>query len=242
MAYTMFISGLRGGKQAIDNRSRLRNVDDSEIVMIFDSVDNYNISLQNEKTQYPIESRSNVTDHVFSPDGKFNFVGRITTAPYLVRKRVEWDINTDEKSPKTSERINKAYDVLKAARDSRSGISLEFEEGSLSNYVISSVEMNREGPTDQMVFNISLSEMRTVTVGKTVLAMNVGADLNNTAKTNQNKGAKQGSVPDLIRRKEVTVTETKNLTAPFSKIFLDEGLTTSIPQSQVQPKLSFGGN
>lgn len=211
MAYTMFISGLRGGKQAIDNRSRLRNVDDSEIVMIFDSVDNYNISLQNEKTQYPIESRSNVTDHVFSPDGKFNFVGRITTAPYLVRKRVEWDINTDEKSPKTSERINKAYEVLKAARDSRSGISLEFEEGSLSNYVISSVEMNREGPTDQMVFNISLSEMRTVTVGKTVLAVNVGEGLKNAAKTSKNLGNKY-ETPKYLDKSQRKETVTTNLT------------------------------
>lgn len=242
MAYTMFISGLKSGTKAADVNSRLSALPDSEIVMIFDSVDNYNISLQNEKTQYPIESRSDITDHVFSPDGKFNFIGRVTTAPYLIRKEVEWDTNTDPNSPKSSDRISKAYEVLKAARDSRAGISLEFEEGAISNYVISSLDMNREGPTDQMTFNISLSEMRTVTVGKTVLAINVGADLNNTAKTNQNKGAKQGSVPDLIRRKEVTVTETKNLTAPFSKIFLDEGLTTSVPQSQVQSKLSFGGN
>jgi len=237
MAYTMFISGLRGGKQAIDNRSRLRNVDDSEIVMIFDSVDNYNISLQNEKTQYPIESRSNVTDHVFSPDGKFSFVGRITTAPYLVRKRVEWDINTDEKSPKTSERINKAYEVLKAARDSRSGISLEFEEGSLSNYVISSVEMNREGPTDQMVFNISLSEMRTVTVGKTVLAMNVGDSLKNTAKTNTNKGAKQGDVPAILDRKNVQVTTGRNVLNKNEAEFLEKKLTTVVPAGQVPNKL-----
>ena len=138
MAYTMFISGLKSGTKAADVNSRLSALPDSEIVMIFDSVDNYSLSLQNEKTQYPIESRSNITDHVFSPDNKFSFVGRITTAPYLVRKRVEWDINTDEKSPKTSERINKAYEVLKTARESRAGISLEFEEGSLSNYVISS--------------------------------------------------------------------------------------------------------
>ena len=242
MAYTMFISGLMGGKESIDNRRKLRTVADNEVVMVFDVVDTYNISLSNEKTQYPVESRSEVTDHVFSPDGKFNFIGRVTTAPYIIRKEVEWDTNTDPNSPKSSDRISKAYEVLKAARDSRAGISLEFEEGAISNYVISSLDMNREGPTDQMVFNISLSEMRTVTVGKTVLAMNVGADLNNTAKTNQNKGVKQGSAPDLIRRKEVTVTETKNLTAPFSKIFLDEGLTTSVPQSQVQSKLSFGGN
>lgn len=233
----MFISGLRGGKQAIDNRARLRNTDDSEIVMIFDIVDNYNISLQNEKTQYPIESRSNVTDHVFSPDGKFNFVGRITTAPYLVRKRVEWDINTDEKSPKTSERINKAYEVLKTARDSRAGISLEFEEGSLSNYVISSVEMNRDGPTDQMVFNISLSEMRTVAVGKTVLAMNVGDSLKNTSKTNTNKGAKQGDVPALLDRKNVQVTTGRNVLNKNEAEFLEKKLTTVVPAGQVPNKL-----
>lgn len=233
----MFISGLMGGKQAIDNRARLRNVDDSEIVMIFDSVDNYNISLQNEKTQYPIESRSNVTDHVFSPDGKFSFVGRITTAPYLVRKRVEWDINTDEKSPKTSERINKAYEVLKTARDSRAGVSLEFEEGSLSNYVISSVEMNREGPADQMVFNISLTEMRTVTVGKTVLAMNVGDSLKNTAKTNMNKGAKQGDVPALLDRKNVQVTTGRNVLNKNEAEFLEKKLTTVVPAGQVPNKL-----
>ena len=242
MAYTMFISGLQGGKQAIDNQSRLRNVADSEIVMIFDSVENYSISLQNEKTQYPIESRSAITDHVFSPDGKFSFVGRVTTAPYLIRKRVEWDVNTDENSPKSSERISKAYEVLKAARDSKAGISLEFEEGSISNYVISSVDMNRDGPMDMMIFNISLTEMRTVTVGKTVLAINIGSNLETASKVNQNKGAKQGSAPDLLRRRDVTVTETKNLTAPFSKAFLDAGLTTSIPQSQVQPKLSLGGS
>lgn len=235
MAYTMFISGLRGGKQAIDNRSRLRNVDDSEIVMIFDSVDNYNISLQNEKTQYPIESRSNVTDHVFSPDGKFNFVGRVTTAPYLIRKRVEWDVNTDEKSPKSSERINKAYEVLKAARDSRAGISLEFEEGSITNYVISSLEMTREGPTDQMVFNISLTEMRTVTVGRTVLAMNVGAGIDN--KTNQTKGAKQGDVPALLDRKSIQVTTGKNLIKSNEQTFLDRNLTTVVPAGQVPNKL-----
>lgn len=237
MAYTMFVSGLRGGKQAIDNRARLRNVDDSEIVMIFDSVDNYNISLQNEKTQYPIESRSNVTDHVFSPDGKFNFVGRVTTAPYLIRKRVEWDVNTDEKSPKTSERINKAYEVLKEARDSRAGISLEFEEGSISNYVISSVEMNREGPSDQMVFNISLTEMRTVTVGKTVLAMNVGDSLKNASKTNKNKGAKQGDVPALLDRKNVQVTTGRNVLNKNEAEFVEKKLTTVVPAGQVPNKL-----
>ena len=235
MAYTMFISGLKSGTKAADANSRLSALPDSEIVMIFDSVDNYNISLQNEKTQYPIESRSNITDHVFSPDGKFSFVGRVTTAPYLVRKEVEWDTNTDPNSPKSSDRISKAYEVLKAARDSRAGISLEFEEGAISNYVISSLDMNREGPADQMVFNISLTEMRTVTVGRTVLAMNVGANID--AETNQNKGAKQGQVPPLLNRKNVQVTTGRNLLSKNEAEFLEKNLTTVVPLGQVPNKL-----
>ena len=236
MAYTMFISGLKSGTKAVDINSRLAALPDSEIVMIFDSVDNYNISLQNEKTQYPIESRSNITDHVFSPDNKFSFVGRITIAPYLVRKRVEWNINTDEKSPKTSERINKAYEVLKTARDSRAGISLEFEEGSLSNYVISSVEMNRDGPTDQMVFNISLSEMRTVTVGKTVLAMNVGDSLKTSAKTTKNLGNKY-EVPPSLARSQRKETVTTNLTEGTTDQFRAINRVIVVPEGTAPDKL-----
>ncbi|MFM5481813.1 phage baseplate protein [Aeromonas veronii] len=199
--YTMFISGLKSGTKAADTNSRLAALPDSEIVMIFDSVDNYSISLQNEKTQHPIESRSNITDHVFSPDGKFSFVGRVTTAPYYVNRDVEWDKNTDPNAPKSSDRISKAYDVLKAARDSRSAISLEFEEGSIINYVITDLDMSREGPLDQMVFSVTLTEMRKVTVGRTVLAMNVGAGID--AKSNKNLGNKSNKVDDFNRRAEI---------------------------------------
>ena len=235
MAYTMFISGLKSGTKAADINSRLAALPDSEIVMIFDSVDNYNISLQNEKTQYPIESRSNITDHVFSPDGKFSFVGRVTSAPYILMQEVESDSNTDPNTPKSSDRISKAYEVLKSARDSRAGISLEFEEGAISNYVISSLEMTREGPTDQMVFNISLTEMRTVTVGRTVLAMNVGSSIDNT--TNKNKGSKQGSVPDILNRKNIKVTVGTNLRSDLEAEFIRRNLTTTIPAGEVPNKL-----
>ncbi|ULG01836.1 hypothetical protein phiA047_0105 [Aeromonas phage phiA047] len=237
MAYTMFISGLMGGKESIDNRRKLRTVADNEVVMVFDVVDTYNISLSNEKTQYPVESRSEVTDHVFSPDGKFNFTAKITTAPYLIRNRVEWDVYTDEDSPKIAERIPKAYEVLKEARRERLPVTLEFEEGTLQNYVITNVEMSREGSWDMMTFNISLAEMRTVTVGKTVLAMNVGDSLKNTAKTNTNKGAKQGDVPALLDRKNVQVTTGRNVLNKNEAEFLEKKLTTVVPAGQVPNKL-----
>ena len=236
MAYTMFISGLKSGTKTADTNSRFAALPDSEIVMIFDSVDNYNISLQNEKTQYPIESRSNITDHVFSPDGKFSFVGRVTTAPYLVRKEVEWDTNTDPNSPKSSDRISKAYEVLKAARDSRAGISLEFEEGAISNYVISSLEMTREGPADQMVFNVSLTEMRTVTVGRTVLAMNVGDSLKTSAKTTKNLGNKY-EVPPSLAKSQRKETVTTNLTEGTTAQFKEKNLVIVVPEGTAPDKL-----
>ncbi|BED99181.1 phage baseplate protein [Aeromonas dhakensis] len=195
--YTMFISGNKHNKTQKPTNS-------SDIVMIFDSVQNYNILLQNEKTQYAIESRSDITDHVFSPDGTFRFKGVITTAPYYVNKDVEWDKNTDPNAPKSSDRISKAYEVLKAARDSRSAISLEFEEGSISNYVITDLDMSREGPLDQMVFSVTLTEMRKVTVGRTVLAVNVGESLKNSAQTNNNLGNKNNKVEDFHKRVEIT--------------------------------------
>jgi hypothetical protein len=237
MAYTMFISGLMGGKESIDNRRKLSTVADNEVVMVFDVVDTYNISLSNEKTQYPIESRSDVTDHVFSPDGKFNFTAKITTAPYLIRNRVEWDVYTDEDSPKIAERIPKAYEVLKEARRERLPVTLEFEEGTLQNYVITNVEMSREGSWDMMTFNISLAEMRTVTVGKTVLATNVGDSLKNAAKTNTNKGAKQGNVPAILDRKNVQVTTGRNVLNKNEAEFLEKKLTTVVPAGQVPNKL-----
>lgn len=237
MAYTMFISGLMGGKESVDNRRKLRTVADNEVVMVFDVVDTYNISLSNEKTQYPVESHSDVTDHVFSPDGKFNFTAKITTAPYLIRNRVEWDVYTDEDSPKIAERIPKAYEVLKEARRERLPVTLEFEEGTLQNYVITNVEMSREGSWDMMTFNISLAEMRTVTVGKTVLAMNVGESLKNAAKTNTNKGAKQGDVPALLDRKNVQVTTGRNVLNKNEAEFLEKKLTTVVPAGQVPNKL-----
>lgn len=236
MAYTMFISGLMGGKESIDNRRKLRTVADNEVVMVFDVVDTYNISLSNEKTQYPVESRSEVTDHVFSPDGKFNFTAKITTAPYLIRNRVEWDVYTDEDSPKIAERIPKAYEVLKEARRERLPVTLEFEEGTLQNYVITNVEMSREGSWDMMTFNISLAEMRTVTVGKTVLAMNVGDSLKTSAKTTKNLGNKY-EVPPSLAKSQRKETVTTNLTEGTTAQFKEKNLVIVVPEGTAPDKL-----
>lgn len=190
MSYTMFIGSIGSDPlTSPDVRYGQSSLTDNKVI-IFDVVDSYNITLQNEKTQYPIESRSSVTDHIFSPDGKFSFVGRVMSSPMNIRTEYnEWDLDTNKENLKESQRAKRAYDVLVAARDAKTKVTLDFEEGVLTDYVITNLNMARDSSFDQLTINIDLEEMRTVTVGKTVLALNVGDSLKNDASGNKNKGA-----------------------------------------------------
>lgn len=189
MSYVMFIGGLKFGTPADDRDSKLQNLSASDICIIFDSIDTYSYSHSNEITSYPVESRSTVSDHVFSPNSKFTFTGRITSSPFIVRSQVEWDKNTDKNSPKNSNRHQAAYDVLKTARDSRQKTTLNTEETVLVDYVITGLDIVRDSPNEVLTVNITMEEMRTVTVGKTVLALNVGDGLKTSSEGNKNKGA-----------------------------------------------------
>lgn len=188
-------------------------------IIIFDVIDSYNIILQNEKTQYPIESRSSVSDHIFSPDGKFSFIGRVMSSPMNVREYNEWDLDIDKNNLKESMRAKKAYDVLVAARNAKSKVTLDFEEGIITDYVITSVNMTRDSSFDQLTVSIDLEEMRTVTVGKTVLALNVGDSLKNDASGNKNKGAVSKEGPD---GKGTTQPCTVKALNPLTKKWMEE--------------------
>lgn len=233
----MFISGL-SNNYSQDTNTKLSNVSDSDIVLIFDAVENYSISMSNEKTSFPIESRSSISDHVYCSDGKLSFTGRVSSSPTNIRDRVEWDRLSFPESPKAIPRIRDAYDVVKAARDSKAKISLFSEEFDLVDYVITSFEFTRDGPLEVGVFNITMEEFRIRTIGTTVLATNVGVE---AGKSNKNTGSEQsGSVSELLKRRDVTVQDTKNRTTFYTDLFKSEKLYESIPQDQVTPKLTLG--
>lgn len=221
-SYTLFISGLSSSTSP-DVNNKLNSVSADETIIVFDSIDTYTMSLANEKTSFPIESRSQISDHVFSQDGKFSFTGYVTSAPMFIRKQVAWDKNTDPKNPKTTPRIRDAYDVIKAARDSRSAVSLSTEEFDLTNYVITGFDFSREGPSDLGTFNISLEEMRIRTIGTTVLATNVSSDIK-AGKSNQNKGSTQSSKTSPPTRQELeTLNRNKTTSEMFQNLFLETG-------------------
>lgn len=218
MIYHMFISGNNDSRSPYVNNPALDFAPEEEIVLLFDSIDNYNISLPNEKTSFPIESRSSISDHVFSSDGKFSFTGRITASPTYIRTRVEWDKNTDKSAPAETPRIQSAYEVVKAARDSRAVITLTTEEFDLTNYVITGFDFSREGPLNMGVFNITLEEMRVRTVGTTVLATNIGSGVQ-AGKSNQNKGSTQDANGN---KPQGEVVDTKNRNARNTDFFLSK--------------------
>ena len=215
----MFIGGLQFGTSETDKKGKLQNIPQDTAVIIFDVIDSYNITLQNEKTSYPIESRSSVTDHVFSPDGKFSFTGRITSSPFIIRSQNEWDKNTNTENLKESNRAQKAYDVLVAARNAKQKTTIEIEEGVLVDYVITGLTIVRDSSVDQLTVNIDLEEMRTVTVGKTVLALNVGDSIKNEAAGNKNKGAVSKDGPE---GKGTTQPFTVKSLNPLTKKWMEE--------------------
>lgn len=240
-SYTLFISGLSSSSSP-DINNKLSSISAEETVIVFDSVDAYTMALSNEKTSFPIESRSSVSDHIYSTDGKFNFTGYVTSSPLFIRNQVEWDKNTDRINPRASNRIRTAYEVIKAARDSKSIVSLSTEEFDLPNYVITNFEFSKQGPSEMGTFNISLEEMRIVTIGTTVLATDINRSSDIEAgKTNQNKGSTQsGSVQEALARKDREVRDTTNKTSFWTDLYLENNMTEVIPQSEVKPKVSFG--
>jgi len=234
----MFISGINN--PSADRQGKVQYVPLYEVVLIFDSIESYNISHPNEKTGYAIEKRSEITDHVFSPDSKFSFVGRITSSPRIIRPQVEWDRDIDPESPKSTPRIKLAYETLKAARDSRAGVTISCEEFDLDNYVITNVEMVRDGPSEVGVFNVSLEEQRFATIGTTVLATNVGVA---GGGSNVSKGNTQDANGNKPKRE---VVETKNLNEANTDLFRSRcaaGRTEFcqvVPESQVTKKFTLG--
>lgn len=243
MIYHMFISGNNVAGTTYINNPDIDFAPNEEIVLLFDSVDNYSMLLSNEKTSFPIESRSSVTDHVFSNDGRFSFTGRITASPTYIRTRIEWDKNTDKNAPANTPRVRSAYEVVKAARDSRAAISLTTEEFDITNYVITSFEFTREGPLNMGVFSITLEEMRTRNIGTTVLATNISSDIE-AGKSNKNTGSKQSAKtsPPTSTELETWNRNEKN-TEMFQQFFLETGKGGEfVPAGTESPKFSVGLN
>ena len=191
--YNLFISG-----GFSDNAPRYnRLVDTSFPVIQLDVTEAYTISLNNKVTSFPVESRSNIADHIFSENIKISFEATIGLAdPYY--SAYSNLIKGDKSNVVKANRPQQAYDLLKKLRDEKLQIDVLTEQELFEGVVITDLSVSKTGGDDQLKFSIGLEKVRFVEVGKTVLASLAPAATSKTNKTTKDQAATkkaEGSKP-----------------------------------------------
>ena len=190
--YNLFISG-----GFSDNAPRYnRLVDTSFPVIQLDVTESYTITLNNKVTSFPVESRSNIADHIFSENIKISFEATIGLAdPYYSASNNL--IKGDKSNVVKANRPQQAYDLLKKLRDEKLQIDVLTEQELFEGVVITDLSVSKTGGDDQLKFSIGLEKVRFVEVGKTVLA-SLAPATSKTNKTTKNQAATkkaEGSKP-----------------------------------------------
>jgi hypothetical protein len=156
---------------------KIRALNTDYPVIQMDVIDNYTITMPNRISNYAIESRSNISDHIFSENIKLQFTARIGHAfPMYVLEKNSL-IKFDNKNTIKSNKPQQAYELIKKLRDDKLAFDVLTEQELFEGMVITDLSVAREAGDDQLVFNISLEKFRKVNIGKTVLAsVNTGTD------------------------------------------------------------------
>lgn len=188
--YNLFISG-----GFSDNAPRYnRLVDTSFPVIQLDVTESYTISLNNKVTSFPVESRSNIADHIFSENIKISFEATIGLAdPYY--SAYSNLIKGDKSNVIKANRPQQAYDLLKKLRDEKLQIDVLTEQELFEGVVITDLSVSKSGGDDQLKFSIGLEKVRFVEAGKTVLASLAPATTNKTTKDQTATKKAEGSKP-----------------------------------------------
>ena len=188
--YNLFISG-----GFSDNAPRYnRLVDTSFPVIQLDVTESYTITLNNKVTSFPVESRSNIADHIYSENIKISFEATIGLAdPYY--SAYSNLIKGDKSNVIKANRPQQAYDLLKKLRDEKLQIDVLTEQELFEGVVITDLSVSKTGGDDQLKFSIGLEKVRFVEVGKTVLASLTPAATNKTTKDQAATKKAEGSKP-----------------------------------------------
>lgn len=164
--FTLFVSGAFS-----DNAPHYNKMVDPDLPIIqLNVTESYTISLNNKLTNYAVESRSSISDHIFSENIRLQMQASIGyTEPY--NNAYGNLIKTSDKSNVIkSNRPQQAYELLKKLRDERLQFDVLTEQELFEDMVITDLGVAKNAGDDQLNFSISLEKPRFVEVGKTVLA------------------------------------------------------------------------
>lgn len=205
--YTMFVSGLRRGRL---NEFESKNRTD-DLAILFDSVTTHTYTKDYNKSSYAVESKAKASDHVTTQDGKFTFSGTVTDSPYLIDPRNMIDRDTDKENPMLARRPAKAIEILELIADSHQLVTLVTEDNILSNYVITSFQVDRSSETGSSInVQVTLGEFRFKMVNKTVMARTSDPKKAKNANTGTKQTAEGGAVDDSAKQKRQTPYIGKN--------------------------------
>ena len=180
--YTFLISGVFS-----DNAPRKsRAVDTDYPIIQMDVIESYTINMSNRVSNYAIESRSNISDHIFSENTKLQFTAKIGYAFPLYYVAGNSLIDYSQENSIRANKPQQAYELIKRLRDEKLAFDVLTEQELFEGMVITELSIAKDAGDDQLSFNISLEKMRKVNIGKTVLA-NVTTNSGNATKDAKGK-------------------------------------------------------
>lgn len=195
--YTFLISGVFS-----DNAPRKsRAVDTDYPIIQMDVIESYTINMSNRVSNYAIESRSNISDHIFSENTKLQFTAKIGYAFPLYYVAGNSLIDYSQENSIRANKPQQAYELIKRLRDEKLAFDVLTEQELFEGMVITELSIAKDAGDDQLSFNISLEKMRKVNIGKTVLA-NVttkdtkGKELQNKTANKTSEGSKTSGDTD----------------------------------------------
>lgn len=195
--YTFLISGVFS-----DNAPRKsRAVDTDYPIIQMDVIESYTINMSNRVSNYAIESRSNISDHIFSENTKLQFTAKIGYAFPLYYVADNSLIDYSQENSIKANKPQQAYELIKRLRDEKLAFDVLTEQELFEGMVITELSIAKDAGDDQLSFNISLEKMRKVNIGKTVLA-NVatkdtkGKELQNKTASKTSEGSKTSGDTD----------------------------------------------
>lgn len=125
--------------------------------LIFDAVTNVSVDLTNTVTSHPIESNTDITDHVYQHNDKFEVTGVVTNTPIqaYTGNIVQYGDGV--------QRTKIAVDFLRSLKESRNIFTLVTEFEIFDDCIITSLRYNINAQeADQLVFTMGVERVRLV--------------------------------------------------------------------------------
>ena len=212
--------------------------DEDYPVITMDVIHDYTISLNNRLSNYPIESRSNISDHIFSENARISFSASIGHAypvgtAILANSVIQYN---SEDSIRTNKPLQ-MYNIIKKLRDEKLEFDVLTEQELFTDMVITDLSVAKQSGDDQLNFNITLEKARKVTIGKTVLAsINAsnstakGKEIKNKTATKSSEGTKNSGNTNKAQKK-YDAAYNSNTIKGISDNLVPEATTTTVDEA-----------